>query len=149
MHAHKVTLITWLAALLAVALLTGCGEPGPELSAPEAYARAADDGLRLIDIRTPREWRQTGVAEPAHRIDMAQPGGSQAFVAEVLALTDGDKAAPIALICATGSRSGRMQRLLAAEGLTAVYNVREGMLGSGAGLGWIRRGLPLTACPAC
>lgn len=138
-----------LAALLLVALLTGCGEPGPELSAPQAQAQTAADGLRLIDIRTPREWRQTGVAEPAYRIDMAQPGGSKAFIADVLALTNGDKEAPIALICATGSRSARMQRLLAAEGFTAVYNVREGMLGSGAGPGWIRRGLPVTPCPAC
>ncbi|MCU0834183.1 MAG: rhodanese-like domain-containing protein [Chromatiaceae bacterium] len=80
---------------------------------------------------------------------MVQPGGSKALVAEVLSLSGGDRSAPVALIGATGTRGARMQRLLAAEGFTAVYNVREGMLGSGAGPGWLRRGLPIVPCPTC
>jgi len=149
MNRRTLAAISRLAVLLAVALLTGCAEPGPELSAPQAHAQATGGGLRLIDIRTPREWRQTGVGEGVYRVDMAQRGGTKAFVAEVLDLTNDDKAVPIALICATGNRSTRMQRRLSAEGFSEVYNVREGMLGGGAGPGWIRRGLPLIPCPNC
>ena len=34
-------------------------------------------------------------------------------------------------------------RYLEAQGFTQVFNVREGMAGSAAGPGWLRRGLPL------
>lgn len=56
----------------------------------------------------PREWRQTGVSEGADRVEMAQPGGSKALVAEVLSLSGGDRSAPVALIGATGTRGARM-----------------------------------------
>jgi rhodanese-related sulfurtransferase len=34
-------------------------------------------------------------------------------------------------------------------GFTQVYNIKEGMMGSSAGPGWIARGLPLEACGGC
>jgi hypothetical protein len=36
-----------------------------------------------------------------------------------------------------------------ARGFTNVYNVSEGMAGSKAGPGWIRRGLPIESCKNC
>ena len=39
-------------------------------------------------------------------------------------------------------------KLLIENGFTAVADIREGMLGSGGGPGWIRRGLPVTGKPA-
>jgi rhodanese-related sulfurtransferase len=47
------------------------------------------------------------------------------------------------LICRTGNRTTQVQRYLEAQGFTQVFNVREGMAGSAAGPGWLRRGLPL------
>jgi rhodanese-related sulfurtransferase len=133
-----------------VLVLTACSAPaGPALSAPEAQAGVADGALTLIDIRTPGEWRQTGVAKGALRIDMRQPGGPKAFVAAVDLALGGDKTAPVALICRTGNRSNVMQGVLLGAGYTKVYNVSEGMAGSGAGPGWIRRGLPVEPCPNC
>ena len=99
--------------------------------------------LTLIDVRTPDEWKETGVAQGAARIDMNQPRGAAGFVDEVLKRTKGDKNAPVALICRSGNRSTQMQSLLQAQGFTKVFNVREGMSGGGAGPGWLRRGLPL------
>jgi rhodanese-related sulfurtransferase len=130
--------------------LTGCSmESGPELSAPDAFARAERGELTLIDIRTPPEWRQTGTGQGAYRVDMRHPQGTKGFVGEVLALVGGDRSAPVGLICRTGNRSGHMQRALMAEGFTNVYNVKEGMVGSGAGPGWVRRGLPVEPCSTC
>ena len=42
-----------------------------------------------------------------------------------------------------------MQKELEARGFTRVYNVKEGMVGSGAGPGWIKRGLPVEPCKQC
>lgn len=138
------------AALAALFLLTACSSQArPELTASEAQQGAAAGSLTLIDIRTPGEWRQTGVPQGAKRIDMRQPGGPKAFVAAVEQAVGGDKDAPLALICRTGNRSGVMQGALREAGFTQVYNVREGMAGSGAGPGWIRRGLPVEPCPTC
>ena len=142
------------AALTALLLLTACSSASssraqPELSAPEAQQQTAAGSLTLIDIRTPGEWRQTGVAQGAKRIDMRQPGGPKAFVAAVEQAVGGDKNAPVALVCRTGNRSGVMQGALREAGFTQVYNVREGMAGSGAGPGWVRRGLPVEPCPTC
>jgi rhodanese-related sulfurtransferase len=140
-----------LAFLLGTALLvTGCSEAaGPNLSPDEALAKAQAKEITLVDIRTPPEWRQTGVAPVAKLIDMADPKGPQAFLEKLLSAAGGDKSAPIALICRTGNRSGYLQKQLQSLGFTNVYNVPEGMAGSSAGPGWIRRGMPIKPCKDC
>lgn len=141
-----------LAAVAAFMLLSinACSQDsGPRLAAPDAYAQAQAGQLTLIDIRRPDEWKQTGVAKDALQINMAHPQGDAGFVAQVAAETGGDKNAPIGLICRTGSRTTQMQRVLLEAGFTQVYNIKEGMAGSGAGPGWIARGLPLEACERC
>lgn len=137
------------ASAVAVTLLLtqACSQDsGPTLSAPDAYAQAQAGTLTLIDIRRPDEWRQTGVAPGALRIDMAQ--GASGFARQVAAEV-GDKDTPIGLVCRTGNRSTQMQQALREAGFTRVYNVKEGMAGSGAGPGWVKRGLPVAPCPAC
>jgi len=137
-------------ALFTALLLTAClSEAGPTLTAPEANDQARTGALTLIDIRTPEEWRQTGVAEGAVRIEMRNPKGPDGFAEAVLAEVKGDRNAPIALICRTGNRTSYMQKELEARGFTRVYNIKEGMVGSAAGPGWIKRGLPVQACKQC
>lgn len=129
-----------------VLLMAACStHTGPVLSAPDTLAKLQAGEITLIDIRTPREWRQTGIAEGAQPIDMTR----KTFVDEVLAAVDGDKDAPIGIICRTGNRTTHVQKALQGMGFTNVYNVKEGMAGSGAGPGWIRRGLPTQACANC
>ena len=94
--------------------------------------------MKLIDIRRPSEWRQTGVGQSAHKISMHQSG----FVERINALVGGDRSQPIALICARGNRSAWMKEQLNSLGYTNVTNVSEGMLGSQAGPGWLKRNLP-------
>jgi len=132
--------IAWLAALT---LTPAVAASGAELSAPDALAQMKAGQLTLVDIRTPAEWQQTGVAQGAVRLDMQHPRGGAGFMEELLKQIKGDKSAPVALICRTGNRSTQVQRYLEAQGFTRVFNVREGMAGSAAGPGWLRRGLPL------
>ena len=96
----------------------------------------------LIDIRTPQEWRLTGVPQGAEKISW-HPGETQRFAEEILRLAGGDRDAPIALICRTGNRSTQAQDLLVREGFTRVYNVTEGTAGSAGEPGWLKRGLPV------
>lgn len=138
------------AAALMLLSINACSQAsGPTLTAPEAHAQAQAGQLTLVDIRRPDEWRQTGVAQGALRINMAHPQGTAGFVRQVEAEVGGDRNAPIGLICRTGNRSTHMQQALAQAGFTRVYNINEGMVGSGAGPGWIKRGLPVEPCPTC
>lgn len=136
-------------SVLSVALgVGGCGaEAGLQLSAPEAEQALARHELTLIDIRTPQEWRETGIAAGAIPITMHQD--EQAFVAAVLRAVNGNRDAPLGLICRTGNRSAFIQQVLRNAGFTRVYDISEGMAGSRAGPGWVRRGLPVVPCPPC
>lgn len=132
--------------LLAAASLPALAQ---DINAPEAFEAAKNGKLTLIDIRTPPEWKQTGIAPGATRINMIHPQGASGFLNEVLAKVGGDKTAPIALICRTGNRTTQVQRFLQAQGFTQVYNIKEGMAGSAAGPGWLARKLPVDSCAAC
>ena len=65
------------------------------------------------------------------------------FIDVLAELTQGDRTAPVALICARGVRSRRMSARLTEAGFTRIIDVPEGMLGSGAGPGWLKAGLPI------
>lgn len=109
------------------------------MSVSKAHNQSKVGKLFLVDIRRPSEWKQTGVAKHAAKITMHQ----EDFLNRIAKHTSGNKAAPIALICARGNRSTHMINLLEQNGYTNVYNVKEGMLGSPEGSGWLAKNLPL------
>jgi rhodanese-related sulfurtransferase len=112
---------------------------GGDLSVTEA-SRAAEIGeITLIDIRRPDEWSRTGIGKGAIPIDMRRKD----FIDVLLETTNGQTDVPVALICARGVRSARMSARLKAAGFTTIIDVPEGMLGSGAGPGWLKAGLPV------
>ena len=114
------------------------------LSATEALQRQQTNQLTLIDVRSPREWRETGVAQGAKTITIHDPLGPAGFVAKIKASLRGKLDQPIALICAVGVRTTRAAQILKRAGIKTIYNVREGMLGNPQdGPGWLKRGLPL------
>ena len=137
-----------LIGTLALATAAAAGEGGV-IAADAAAERAAAGEILVIDVRSPQEWRQTGVAKGARRVTIHDPGGLPGFVEAVKAALGGDLGKPIAVICATGNRSTLAQRLLAKAGFTRVLNIKEGMLGGPNGPGWLRRGLPVESCGAC
>ncbi|MGC1503055.1 MAG: rhodanese-like domain-containing protein [Sulfitobacter sp.] len=117
----------------------GATVQGGDLTAPEAQAAAAAGEIILVDIRRPDEWARTGVGQGAVAIDMR----ADDFIEVLLRRTGGRKDLPIALICARGVRSARMLARLTKAGFTQILDVPEGMSGSGAGPGWLIRGLPV------
>ncbi|MDA9865128.1 rhodanese-like domain-containing protein [bacterium] len=113
--------------------------PGGTLSVDQAHTQAVSGQITLIDIRRPDEWEKTGSGEGAVRLDMRRTD----FIPALTKIVDGNLGAPVALICARGVRSSRMTNQLISAGFTNIINVPEGMLGSAAGPGWLKRGLPI------
>jgi rhodanese-related sulfurtransferase len=112
---------------------------GGDLSVRQAFQAAQAGEITLVDIRQPNEWTATGIGSGAVPIDMRRAD----FIEALLAQTGGDTDGPVALICARGVRSARMSARLKAAGFTQIIDVPEGMLGSGAGPGWLSTGLPV------
>lgn len=133
------------AAALAVApsSVDAAGEPA-QMTAPEALEAASKGEAVLVDIRSREEWQETGLAEPALPISMHEGG----FVQKLLEAMGGDPSRPVAIICATGGRTRYLQNVLASNGFSNIIDVSEGMMGSPAGPGWLKRGLPVKAWKA-
>jgi len=141
-----------LGALAAALLLLGtAAAPAGETVLSPARARADIAAGRriLVDVRTPEEWRETGLPSGARRLDYRNRRDDDAFVAAFTALVGGDPAQPVAVICRSGRRSAEVRALLAAHGFRDVADVSEGVMGGPAGPGWLSRGLPLTPCRDC
>jgi rhodanese-related sulfurtransferase len=132
---------------LAATLLSAClarAQPWPVNMTPtEAHRLTQEKKVLLIDIRTPEEWKETGVAEGALKIDMTDP----MFVAKVRQAQGDDRTKPLALICRTANRTRTVQQALAQLGYVNVINVEGGMIGNREDQGWIKRGLPLAKAP--
>lgn len=135
-----------LAALATIAALavfffsaTATFAASPQMSATGAFAAAQKGEIVLIDIRTPGEWEQSGIGKGAIPLDMR---GAD-FVETVVKIHRSNPGRPVALICATGGRSGVVTRMLERQGVTGVIDIAEGMYGSAAGRGWLKEGLPV------
>lgn len=111
------------------------------LSVAAAHKGALSGEILLIDIRRPDEWQRTGVGEGAIPLDMRRGD----FTDALLARTQGKTDRPVALICARGVRSRGLGARLTKAGFTNIIDVPEGMLGSGAGPGWVKSALPVVA----
>lgn len=112
------------------------------ISVTDAYQKAKDGEIVLIDIRSEKEWHDTGVAPQSALISMHQQGGIPKFSNDLSALLDGDKSKPIALICAGGVRSAYLQSYLKDKGYTQVLDVNQGMVGGLFKKGWVDHELP-------
>ena len=132
-----------LLLLLAVALLTACSR---EAEAVHGYTNVSNNelktllqqGVTLIDIRRPEEWRQTGVVEGSHKITLFDKNGRimSDFQEKFEAVSDPDK--PVALICRTGNRTSVASKMLSRQlGYKKIYNVERGITD------WIRKGNPV------
>lgn len=119
------------------------------ISGPDALSRAKQGQVTIIDVRSPEEWKQTGLPLGAHAVTIHDPEGIDGFVRALTRSFGGRLDTPVALICATGRRSTRARIALVKAGFTQVLNIDEGMLGSANGPGWLARSLPVEPCKRC
>lgn len=135
-----------LAALLlaapsaALAQATPRVENAPRAITPrEAYEAQQAGKAVIVDIRTPQEWKETGVPKGAVRLDMT----ARDFVEKLGALSKANPGKDLALICRTSSRSQRVVSALVSQGWSNVVDVAGGVAGSPRGTGWFAEGLPV------
>lgn len=100
-------------------------------ASPEECRRviAEEQGCRILDVRTPDEYRQ-GHLENAVNIDFYAPDFRQQL--EKL-----DRDRPYVVYCKKGMRGAKAMELLKQAGFSRVYNI------SGGYEGWAGRGLPV------
>jgi rhodanese-related sulfurtransferase len=137
-------MLTMIARLFGLIILLGISVSSAYaaevLSAPEALERMQSGELILIDIRSPGEWKESDIATSAILLSIHEDG----FLTGLEKIQAENPGKQIALICATGGRSARIQNELEKRNLGSVIDVSEGMFGNGRGEGWIKRGLPIT-----
>ncbi|MBT4933090.1 MAG: peptidylprolyl isomerase [Rhodospirillaceae bacterium] len=118
--------------LLAVAPPTFNNIDNAELKALQAK------GIKLIDVRHPEEWQETGVVEGSILIESFKKSGRlrREFIEELAKTVKKDE--PVILICRTGNRTAMLSEGLSDRfGYTNIYNVTNGIEN------WIKAGNPV------
>ena len=94
-----------------------------------ALERLLQRGVPVIDIRTPEEWRETGIIEGSRLLTFFDTQGRydfRAWLSELAAIASRDES--FALICDSGGRSGLISRFLDEQlGYQRVHNVPGGI----------------------
>ncbi len=87
-----------------------------------------NSGIPIVDVRTPGEWRETGLLKGAIPIMFFNERGGyniNAFLKELNAKVDTSK--PFAIICHTGSRTSMIAPWMSEELHYNVINIQGGM----------------------
>ena len=92
-------------------------------------ARLQAAGVPVIDIRTPGEWKETGVLPGSHPLMFFDEKGNYdaaAFVSRLNAIARPGE--PVIVICRSGNRTKEVSRFLSQKaGYTTVYNAKDGI----------------------
>ncbi len=94
-------------------------------------------GVPVIDIRTPMEWKTTGIIDGAHKVTFFNERGEPLLADwffEVGHLIK-DKKEPIIIYCAHANRTKSLGQGLAQMGFENVYELEGGIEN-----GWIKKG---------
>jgi rhodanese-related sulfurtransferase len=123
---------------------TFAGEPGYTNVDNAALKVLVDDGVKIVDVRRPDEWRTTGVIPGSALLTAFDANGrfNPDFPAAFEALVNRDES--VVLICQSGGRSTALARALSEQaGYTRIYNVAGGIAG------WMEGGNPTVPCSQC
>lgn len=85
--------------------------------------------IKIIDIRTPSEWKETGIVKDSYTLMFFDQQGNF-FVPDFLKQLDKiiSKDEPFALICRVGSRTGMVSEFLSNKLGYKVINLKGGIL---------------------
>ncbi len=106
----------------------------------ESFEKAKREGVPVIDIRTPSEWRETGIIKGSHTIMFFDRSGRydlKSFL-ESLSKLGIDREKPFVLVCRSASRTKMVGDFLSDKmGYKNVYELKGGILN------WKRHNRPL------
>ena len=94
-------------------------------------------GVPVIDIRTPGEWKETGIIKGAHKMMFFTPNGQPDLAGWFFELGHlvKDKKEPIIIYCAHANRTKSLGEGLTKMGFENVYELKDGIEN-----GWIKAG---------
>jgi rhodanese-related sulfurtransferase len=118
---------------------------GLYITAVDAHAawKANPDKIKMIDVRTPEEFRAVGLPKMAVKVPLSRP---DRFVSAVRKVADPHE--PLLVICRSGNRSAAAVNMLAKAGYKNAYTVVDGFEGDRGSdgrrtvNGWKKAGLP-------
>lgn len=95
-----------------------------------SFEKLKNNGIPVIDIRTPQEWKESGIIEGSHTIMFFGPDGRydlKAFIADLKKLGI-RKETPFILVCRSASRTRRLGNHLSnGLGYENVYHLSGGI----------------------
>lgn len=97
-------------------------------------------GIKLIDVRHPEEWKETGVIKGSILMESFEKSGKlrRAFIEELAGTVKKDE--PFIMICRTGNRTNLLSEGLSEQfGYTNIHNVTRGIVD------WIGQGNPVVS----
>ncbi len=128
---------------LSILMTTLNANAAQTMSAPQALSEVESGQMVLLDIRSPEEWKETGIAAVATPLTMH----NQDFLRGFQKIVEANPDKKIGIICATGVRTQWLQAELAKRGLKPVIDISEGMMGNKTGPGWIARKFKMKKMP--
>lgn len=136
-HTAKTRLIVLFQVIAMFFASAALAEP-QTMTVEQANAAVQTGTLILLDVRTPGEWKETGVPKGAWPVNLRDKD----FGKKLSAILDRNPDKKIGFICRTGNRSGYVFKAVQKYGVQNIVDVSEGMAGSAAGPGWLKAGLP-------
>ena len=116
-----------------------------EISLDKAHSLYKEENLLIIDVRTEKEWKMTGVIPGSILISMHDDNNLErkSFLEEINLKISSYKSKKIAFICASGSRSKVVMDFFLNEGYKNIYHIPDGIMGRQSD-GWLFSGYPIT-----
>jgi len=97
---------------------------------PQQLQQKIDQNIKVIDIRTPPEWEQTGIVPTSKKLMFFDERGGynvQSWIAQFEKIVK-DKNQPFVLVCRSGNRTGQVGNFLAKElKFKNVYHLQNGI----------------------
>ena len=118
--------------LFSLLMLVSCSLQAAELHGvtPDELQALQQQGALVVDIRTPEEWKATGIipgSSPLMYFDKNGAYDKDAWLGDLKKLVKRPDQ-PIVLVCRSGNRSGTVGKELAAQsGFGTIYHLEKGL----------------------
>ncbi|MDF9391143.1 MULTISPECIES: rhodanese-like domain-containing protein [Methylococcus] len=138
----------WLRAAILAMTLPTAPVPAAELVGitPDELEALSVQGVPVVDVRTPEEWRKTGVIEGSKPLTFFDSKGAYdtaGWLRQFRTIVP-DAGRPVVLVCRSGNRTAMVGKMLTQElGYERVYHLEKGLQV------WIAEGHKLTPCGDC
>jgi rhodanese-related sulfurtransferase len=115
-----------------------------EINIENALENYNSKNLKIIDIRTLKEWKMTGIIPNSFLVNMHNEDFSENldFIKQVEDIINNNQDIDIAFICASGARSEIAAQYFIDKEYTNIFHIPLGILGKEKD-GWLYLGYPI------